>query len=546
MSEASTSTGEPSAKRPRRRSSPNRPDSPTNPKTPEPNVSHDSDLTESLLRLNNLCILKIFKCMDKAALCCMANVCKRFRSLVNMEFRCRYIKENTFTIGHDLLHDVSTFRRVLCKYGKYVSNFDMFGLNHIKEIEADLFDKYCPKLKYFSVYDKIINCTTDKSLFRRLIELTVSSCKFTGNVDKLFENCLQLEKLNFSGDLIEFKNVFVKKFPKLTTFELYTTNLNRTVDNAHDELDTFLKLNPQLTKFCCSNWLNDVHILSIVANVPNLKELHLTLCYSINQTPDAVLKLAELKSLKRLKLKTFDRYNEMIAPLMNAFANANIHLTSVSLSMPKMDPMIIQSVANLKTIRTLRLDNVTEIKGIDLVPLAVELPFLKYLEFRGKYDGGPHNIEISTFFDALSSANTLIEQIGLHDIEIDSMAIQSLIKLKSIKQCVINNSNQFSEADLNLLASELPLLTYLEIYNLKMTSMPMTLTARGLINIVKNGKRLEHFRLGKVPNFQINQSEFDALLNAVKSGEPNRKVELNIFGSQSSGNFIQKQLKLIW
>lgn len=86
----------------------------------------------------------------------------------------------------------------------------------------------------------------------------------------------------------------------------------------------------------------------------------------------------------------------------------------------------------MKTINELRLGLIENLKGIDLIPLPVELPQLKLIKIAAPVLGAPHDIKINEFIDAITRANISIEVFGLYCIVIDSIAKQSLIKLKSI------------------------------------------------------------------------------------------------------------------
>lgn len=96
-------------------------DSPPHSKKLKPDVSSDGELIVPMLILSDHCILDIFNCMDIETLCQIANVCKRFQSLSEIDFPCRYYAGEINIFACDSL----TFRHVLCKFGQFILNLNI-------------------------------------------------------------------------------------------------------------------------------------------------------------------------------------------------------------------------------------------------------------------------------------------------------------------------------------------------------------------------------------------------------------------------------------
>lgn len=493
---------------------------PPHPKRLRPIVSHNGELVGSLLTLNNNCILEIFECLDVATLCRMANVCKRFRALAEIGYRHRYRIDCTQTYGHDAL----TFRQVQCKFGQFILKIDAEFLPFVRQIDADLLNKYCPNLMSLCCNTRIFTCNADRPLFTRLNHLDLYLCKFNGNANKLFENCLQLQDLKFAGDLTTFKNVFLKKFPILNEIEINLFSQDGTI-----EFRTFLQLNPQLEHLSQINPnLNDTSISAIVTHVPHLKALKL-LYFPFGR------RIQDEDGLMEPNLNSFNNIDKYrIIPLLKSLLNANICLESLELYGVAINPLFIETIAEFKTINTLALGSI-DYTAIDLIPFATQLSFLKRIHI-----GAYHHpdLQISIFTDAIRNANILIEEISFKLIKIDAMAVVSLIKLKSLQKLILWVEESFREQYLVLLAGELPQLTELKVGTL--FNSAVNITERALIKAVQNGKRLRTFHVIDLVHIHISKNTINSLISAAKIGETNRTLIIYVSGNNISREEVAK------
>lgn len=110
--------------------------------------------SNSLLRLDDKCLAKLFGYLDLEALCTMANTCKRFRTTAEKVFAEQY---KDFKCPRR--YDTSHLRRVIRKFGQFIASFvssDLFGLE--SSVVAALL-KYCrPNLRKLSLIQTQIDC----------------------------------------------------------------------------------------------------------------------------------------------------------------------------------------------------------------------------------------------------------------------------------------------------------------------------------------------------------------------------------------------------
>lgn len=525
MCEASTSCEEPIAKRLRRRKSP----------SPRPSTtrSNEDDQNESSIALNNDCIWEIFRYVDIETLCTMANVSKQFRAISEQIFQNRYKAKVIDTLSYR--NGISTFRRILCKFGPLILSLNVRHGDYENAVNADEIAKYCQNLQFLRLGYEKIDCAATEPLFTNLKGLMIDSCQFTGNVSQLFANCARLEYLFFFRcDLKTNQNVLVHHFPNLNILRLDGKEF------SHATFAAFLAKNPKLRCFCVDMLPNDECITSIVDSTPNLEVLEFQGAWIMsepkNHTKDGLLKLARLTKLRKLVLNTaYNAYTDSVTPLLDAFANAKICMEHLTLKGFKINAQTIQILAKLRAIKTLKLDFIENITESDLMPLANELPSLKKLDITTsvfeRMLGQPRVKMTSAFIDAIANAKILIDEFAVDGFEIDSIAVQSFFKLKSITTLCLNDNGRICESDLVLLAKHLPLLTDLEVSRI---STKMSITVDELKRLIQSGNRLKRIKLGNVVNLHIDGNGFELLQNAVGR---NQTLQIDFEGCKFTTSF---------
>lgn len=105
------------------------------------------------------------------------------------------------------------------------------------------------------------------------------------------------------------------------------------------------------------------------------------------------------------------------------------------------------------------------------------------------------------------------------------MAIQSLIKLKTIKVLSLEMSEPFFQENLILLAKKLIELTDIRI-STNVLNETTKITMDGLIQLIQTGKKLKTIYLDRTGDLHLNENTMRSLQNAVISGEQNRDVTI--------------------
>lgn len=93
-------------------------------------------------------------------------------------------------------------------------------------------------LEHLKLYNRTNDCNLMEPAFGQLKSLRLFLCNFMGNANKLFGNCLQLEKIDVYG--LNDVNFMAQRFPKLQDFVMsdYKTSMR------YEIFREFLTLNP--------------------------------------------------------------------------------------------------------------------------------------------------------------------------------------------------------------------------------------------------------------------------------------------------------------
>lgn len=107
--------------------------------------------------------------------------------------------------------------------------------------------------------------------------------------------------------------------------------------------------------------------------------------------------------------------------------------------------------------------------GIDLIPLAVQLKLLKFIEITLSFDENPLNIKINAFIHGHVSSEMLTEEISLCYIEFNTVEIQNVYKLK-LRNCCSAKLKNLRLKKFDLLKSQQTL--FMNTY-VNMDSLPL-------------------------------------------------------------------------
>lgn len=370
-------------------------------------TANNTESFTSLLQLTDACLEKVFVHLNVEDLCTMANVCKRFRKIAEKEFS-ENRKKFKFE-GSGCKNAV--FRRVLSKFGKLIRAIDASDayFDGDEQIDVDAIVK-CrpPNLEELCLNRAAINCDAVQPLFTRLKHLDLDGCNFTGNKDSLFEKCKNLVTLGF--DPCDSCFFIVRNYPKLEGLS-FDTNYP-----GFFEFFKLIALNPQLKWLCILAMAEDIYISSCVKYTKNLERLSIRpgrMCSTPEtQTRKVFLQLSQLKKLKKLAIDAgYETYAKLVGPLMDAFLKQKVAINQLELNDFTINTNDIKSIANLKTLEIITLDQVGKISSADLIALTTKLPVLNTLHLYFRY-----NIETPISVDTLAKmikGGTKLEYLGL-------------------------------------------------------------------------------------------------------------------------------------
>ncbi|XP_055304391.1 uncharacterized protein LOC129569532 [Sitodiplosis mosellana] len=401
------------------------------------NLPAHENVSNSLLRLTDGCLQKLFERLDIESLCQMANVCKRFRPISERAFSERH-KKFVFE-GRSCKNSV--FRRVLCKFGHLITTIDASEAHFVpgEKLDVGAIAKYCSNsLDKLILQKATIDCDVVKPLFSRLKYLDLAMCDFTGNKNGLFANCPNLEFFGFEADFcgpdpldmgrdrsIRF---VAKKFPKLESVAF---------DCSYTGFWTFfdlLKLNPQVKILDIIAPSEDMYIQSVVQYTKNVEALAIHTGFMSTtpeiQTRKVFLQLSKLKKLQKLLIEAGDEtYGKLVAPLMDAFAKDKVPINRLNLREFTIGSKEIKSILKLKTMKIMSLDEVVNVTDADLVPLTKELPLLENLQlYFGTKARTP--ITVSGLAKMIKAGKHLdyVALVGVQNLKIDKKAFDDLLK----------------------------------------------------------------------------------------------------------------------
>lgn len=151
---------------------------------------------------------------------------------------------------------------------------------------------------------------------------------------------------------------------------------------------------------------------------------------------------------------------------------------------------------------------------------------------------------VGPLMDAFEKEKIQLDELELIEFSIRSKDIKSLLKMKSMEVMMLGEIVQANEAEVVAMATELPELSILHLYFDPKVKNPITVN--GLVEIVKNRKKLTYIGLVGVQNLKIDQNAYQNLLEVAQnrrdggggSGGVNEKqLFIDIFGDEKSSSF---------
>lgn len=323
-----------------------------------------------LIVLNDDCVQSIFRRLDNVCdFLSAAETCVRFQENAKLVFRTQY---KSIHIGKSEWHsdtlNIVTLNRLqslLCIFGplivKIVVNTKINS--NILNMIADYCGKTLTSIELSS--SNVINLNT-RSPFKALKELELDDTNI-----KYFKCKSELQRLIISGEKVINCKWLIQSFPHLETVELSCIKLLRI-----DQVDKFLKLNPQLRSLCielCEE-ITPIICESIVNHVPKLEKLFFNFVYS-TQTIDLNRHLLNLSKLRNLRFLGIYSEAEISGKLIDSLIENNVPVEVLGFFIRDMN--ISTSKLNIPQMKHLKRLFITQMSDDTLVKYIKHLPKLE-------------------------------------------------------------------------------------------------------------------------------------------------------------------------
>ncbi|XP_055295740.1 uncharacterized protein LOC129565191 [Sitodiplosis mosellana] len=375
---------------------------------------------DSLLVLNDYCLLKIFELSSIESLCRLANVCKHFKLLAQDVFSRRYSEIFIGSRFYRLL-----FRRVLIKFGHFIKKLILEEGVHLIPNDVNAIAMYCPKLEHFVAFRKTISCNVLKSVFERLKHLEFVECQFIGDTKTMFAACAQLEKMHIDTNT-------EADMPKCNILNLKKLRFVADTNGKMAVLWQLLQQNPQIKELCVPSLVDNEIIANIVQHAKNVEVLDFwtngrKTVLPRKQSCQGMLKLAELKSLKKLRL--FVASGRIASALAEELTAKKQDIRNLLIWAHNFGRKHLPSILKLKTLQELDLMFNGELTDTDLASISRELPSLEILSLRF-FPDARYNIPLDGLVNMIQFGEKLcnVWLIGVRNMKIDQETFKSLVE----------------------------------------------------------------------------------------------------------------------
>ncbi|XP_055325939.1 uncharacterized protein LOC129579788 isoform X1 [Sitodiplosis mosellana] len=345
---------------------------------------------EKLMELSADCLLTIFMEMDPKTLSNFADTCDRLRNLAKYHFRLKYSQcfdfesfGNTGRVATDRLEEAEQFLRI---FGDQIVTLEMSTAVFIPFLGISngllqLIKQYCYHLKSLELREfDITNDSADiiRPLFNCVENLTLFDCLIVDCNPGPMEN---LKRLVLDGSICElWSDVLWKNFPKLEDVTFI-----QVAYLSNDSIVQFLKMNPSLKRLSFTECYNITStIFKAVSKLEYLQEFEYT-NGGFNTAHAMQNDLLHLSSLQNLKVLKLDLYN-VISPcrLIEKLITNGVAIEHLRLMNGVGDDTIFEKIAQINTLKVLRLTDIDELNENHILSFAKNLKQLETLDIKGR------------------------------------------------------------------------------------------------------------------------------------------------------------------
>lgn len=395
---------------------------------------------QKLMHLNDDCLLTIFEQMDPNTLSHVAETCGRLKDLTRYQFR---IKHTTFSTALLVEHgppNIAMMKKILVNFGDLIKSLQLFCslFGETPKTSYDLLKlvkRYCTNLKTLTLEDFDTNQNMEKlkSMFQPIETLVLDNCVL--NMYDLGASNLKALKIHGGGCLI---HIIDRNFAKLEQVEF------EDVDYFRDSLVMrFINQNPTIKRLSIVGC--DMISTKIFAAISQLKLEELEFHQYYRRRPDELFNtdLMQLASMATLKVLKLNCTKITVSCLLEGFVKNKIAIEHLELVNGVIDEATHKNIIKLKTIKTLRLNEMADLSNHHILIFVKELKLLENLHIKTVIKINQSTLRLMVRDGNLK--NLKIDSPLILDIDTYNVMLATIQKLNTrLDLTIYGNGNQLS------------------------------------------------------------------------------------------------------
>lgn len=328
----------------------------------------------SLLQLNPDCLLEMFNHMKLIDLCHLAETCTTLNNLAKYHFRLKHKHFDFASVIDGEFVSVDEASTLLRVFGDQIHSLnvsrDLFEHDvdddYVSEALMDSIAENCRKnVKVLALTS--INCVagmiTDPlpALFNAIEMLTLNDC-YMGRPWCSMKNLKVLKLIEVTGCVPRFRYVNYNQLEEVA--------FNRVQHLYTNELAEFIPTVPTVKRLSIVKcWFTTIKIFEVIKDMEHLEELEFQLNHPIASEEIHGQYLMHLTLLKKLKVLKLGCNGKSVQQLIDGFCAKKIAIEHLELADGVLDMATVRAIAELKTIKVLKFNNMTEFADHLWVPI---------------------------------------------------------------------------------------------------------------------------------------------------------------------------------
>lgn len=360
-----------------------------------------SDSYGSILILNDDCLLGVFSHLSDFDLCAISDTCRRLSTVATESFRFRYEKRDFDIIIENAVLDPAT-STILKHFGQLIRSIRI-DFYESEESNWQFISKNCSSFTKMSITCKPLENVSEA--FKKLMTKNVFKPKQRTPIEILEEMArTDVKKLFLIINNFDFELFFDCQKPSMENFSCFSAFIKAC---SEDSVKTFLRTNPQLTKFRSMGLLQfDTNVTRYMENIE-----HLCLVQSMyyHGSPPFNIELNALNKLKCLEL--YHKYDgAIVARKLNSLHPQIVNqLECLGIPATLLSADFVETICKFNNLKSLKIGNHPLVNETVIGVIAGQLEQLEYLEL-----GLPVHFE--TIHAVIERSAKLKSLMILHDL----------------------------------------------------------------------------------------------------------------------------------